>query len=50
METAPADPVESGPARWEPEGPVFGGRLRLKGSAVSLYRDDYVGEPVLRPG
>ena len=36
-------------ARWEPEGPVFGGRLRLKGSAVSLYRDDYVGGPVLRP-
>jgi LPS-assembly protein len=36
-------------ARWEPEGPVFGGRLRLKGSAVSLYREDYVGGPVLRP-
>ena len=36
-------------ARWEPDGPVFGGRLRLKGSAVSLYRDDYVGGPVLRP-
>ncbi len=36
-------------ARWEPEGPIFGGRLRLKGSAVSLYRDDYVGGPVLRP-
>ncbi len=35
-------------ARWEPDGPVFGGRLRLKGSAVSLYRDDYVGGPVLR--
>ena len=37
-------------ARWEPQGPVFGGRLRLRGSAVSLYRDDYVGSPVLRPG
>ena len=36
-------------ARWEPDGPVFGGRLRLRGSAVSLYRDDYVGSPVLRP-
>lgn len=36
-------------ARWEPEGPVMGGRLRLKGSAVSLYRDAYVGSPVLRP-
>jgi LPS-assembly protein len=37
-------------ARWEPDGPVMGGRLRLRGSAVSLYRDDYVGSPVLRPG
>ena len=36
-------------ARWEPDGPIFGGRLRLRGSAVSLYRDDYVGGPVLRP-
>ncbi|MBX9802765.1 MAG: LPS assembly protein LptD [Caulobacteraceae bacterium] len=36
-------------ARWEPSGPVLGGRLRLRGSAVSLYRDDYVGGPVLRP-
>jgi LPS-assembly protein len=36
-------------ARWEPEGPVFGGRLRLRGSAVSLYRAEYVGGPVLRP-
>ncbi|ATQ43244.1 LPS-assembly protein LptD [Caulobacter mirabilis] len=26
-------------ARWEPEGPVFGGRLRLQGSAVALTRD-----------
>ena len=23
--------------------------MRLKGSAVSLYREDYVGGPVLRP-
>ena len=36
-------------ARWEPSGPVLGGRLRLRGSAVSLYRDDFVGSPVLRP-
>ena len=36
-------------ARWEPSEPVLGGRLRLRGSAVSLYRDDYVGGPVLRP-
>ena len=36
-------------ARWEPSGPILGGRLRLRGSAVSLYRDDYVGGPVLRP-
>ncbi|MFN3668652.1 MAG: LPS-assembly protein LptD [Brevundimonas sp.] len=36
-------------ARWEPQGPVLGGRLRLRGSAVSLSRDDYVGGPVLRP-
>ncbi len=36
-------------ARWEPDGPVLGGRLRLRGSAVSLSRDDYVGSPVLRP-
>jgi len=36
-------------ARWEPDGPVLGGRLRLRGSAVSLYRGDYVGGPVLRP-
>lgn len=36
-------------ARWEPVGPVLGGRLRLRGSAVSLYRNDYVGGPVLRP-
>ncbi len=36
-------------ARWEPNDPVLGGRLRLRGSAVSLDRDDYVGSPVLRP-
>ncbi|MDP3657320.1 MAG: LPS assembly protein LptD [Brevundimonas sp.] len=36
-------------ARWEPGGPVLGGRLRLRGSAVALSRDDYVGGPVLRP-
>ena len=36
-------------ARWEPAGPILGGRLRLKGSAVSLSRDAYVGAPVLRP-
>ena len=36
-------------ARWEPSGPVFGGRLRLRGSAVALFRGDYVGSPVLRP-
>lgn len=36
-------------ARWEPSGPVLGGRLRLRGSAVSLFRDAFVGGPVLRP-
>ncbi|RYG10827.1 MAG: LPS-assembly protein LptD, partial [Caulobacteraceae bacterium] len=36
-------------ARWEPNGPILGGRLRLRGTAVSLYRDDYVGSPVLSP-
>ena len=36
-------------ARLEPDGPVLGGRLRLRGTAVSLYRDAYVGGPVLRP-
>ena len=36
-------------ARWEPDGPIFGGRLRLRGSAASLYREDFVGSPVLRP-
>ncbi len=36
-------------ARWEPAGYVFGGRLRLKGSAVSLYRDNFVGTPILNP-
>ncbi|WP_243637537.1 MULTISPECIES: LPS-assembly protein LptD [Brevundimonas] len=36
-------------ARWEPDGPVFGGRLRLRGSAVALTRDAYVGFPTLAP-
>ncbi|WP_420479609.1 LPS-assembly protein LptD [Brevundimonas sp. FT23028] len=36
-------------ARWEPDGPVLGGRLRLRGSAVALTRDTYIGSPVLRP-
>ena len=36
-------------ARWEPASEVLGGRLRLRGSAVSLYRDEYFGSPVLRP-
>ncbi len=36
-------------ARWEPNGPVLGGRLRLRGTAVALYRDDFVGSPVIRP-
>ncbi len=36
-------------ARWEPSGLIGGGRLRLKGSAVSLYRDVFVGAPVLNP-
>ncbi|QBX37816.1 LPS-assembly protein LptD [Brevundimonas sp. S30B] len=36
-------------ARWEPEAPVLGGRLRLRGSAVSLTRDAYIGAPILRP-
>lgn len=36
-------------ARWEPAGPVLGGRLRVKGSVVSLYRDSFVGAPVLNP-
>jgi LPS-assembly protein len=35
--------------RWEPSTPVFGGRLRLQASAAALYRDVYVGAPVLRP-
>ena len=35
--------------RWEPDAPVFGGRLRLRGSAVSLHRSEFVGSPVLRP-
>lgn len=36
-------------ARWEPHDLVFGGRLRLKGSAVALYRDNFVGAPILNP-
>lgn len=36
-------------ARWEPVSAIVGGRLRLKASAVSLIRDDYIGSPVLRP-
>ena len=35
--------------RWEAANPVFGGRLRLRGSAVSLTRDAYVGSPTLAP-
>jgi LPS-assembly protein len=36
-------------ARWEAQDPVFGGRLRLRGSAVALFRDAYVGSPTLPP-
>jgi LPS-assembly protein len=36
-------------ARWEPQAAVLGGRLRLRGSAISLYRERYFGSPVLRP-
>lgn len=36
-------------ARWEPENPIWGGRLRLRGSAVALTRDAYVGYPTLHP-
>ncbi|KAK0341964.1 hypothetical protein LTR94_024226, partial [Friedmanniomyces endolithicus] len=36
-------------ARWEPQGIILGGRLRIKGSAVSLYRDGFVGSPILNP-
>ncbi|MFJ6024159.1 LPS-assembly protein LptD [Brevundimonas sp. NPDC092305] len=36
-------------ARWEPDSPILGGRLRLRGTAVALTRDDFVGGPVLRP-
>ncbi len=35
--------------RWEPAQEILGGRLRLKLSAVALFRDAYVGSPVLRP-
>ena len=33
-------------ARWEPSDPVFGGRLRLRGSAVALYRDAFLAAPL----
>jgi LPS-assembly protein len=33
--------------RWEPNGPVMGGRLRVRASSVSLFRDAYVGFPTL---
>lgn len=36
-------------ARWEPENPLWGGRLRLRGTAVALTRDAYVGYPTLHP-
>lgn len=36
-------------ARWEPRALVMGGRLRLRGSAVSLSRTAYVGAPLLAP-
>lgn len=36
-------------ARWEPAEPVFGGRLRMRGSAAALFRQDYVGSPVISP-
>lgn len=36
-------------ARWEPEDLIWGGRLRLRGSAAALYRSAYVGYPTLRP-
>ena len=35
--------------RFEPRGKVLGGRLRFHGSAASLYRDSFVGAPILRP-
>lgn len=35
--------------RFEPRETVLGGRLRFHGSAVSLYRDAFVGSPILRP-
>jgi len=36
-------------ARWEAQDRVLGGRLRLKGSAVSLYRENFIGSPILNP-
>lgn len=35
--------------RFEPRSKVLGGRLRFHGSAASLYRDRFVGAPILRP-
>ncbi len=35
--------------RYEPRQKIFGGRLRFHGSAASLYRQDFVGAPILRP-
>lgn len=35
--------------RWEPEDSVLGGRLRLRATAAALFRDAFVGAPVLRP-
>lgn len=36
-------------ARWDPEQQILGGRLRLRGNAVALTRDNYAGYPILRP-
>ncbi|MFN3229577.1 MAG: LPS-assembly protein LptD [Asticcacaulis sp.] len=33
--------------RWDPKMDILGGRLRVKGSAVSLMRERYVGPPYL---
>lgn len=37
-------------ARWDLDQPVAGGRVRVRASAVSLERRDYVGSPVLSLG
>lgn len=39
-------------ARWEPAGSVLGGRLRVRGSALALSRDQAVGDiaPARTPG